>query len=83
MVFHRGGFGRSFMSTPVASGWAGEGGPSKFDNDRFCTLSQSNGPPAEFIFGMAEDDDGYWWIATDVGVLRVPAGADRQLDGVM
>ena len=61
----------------------GEGGPSKFDNDRFRTLSQSNGPPAEFIFGMAEDDDGYWWIATDVGVLRVPAGADRQLDGVM
>jgi hypothetical protein len=32
---------------------------------------------------MAEDNGGYWWIATDVGVLRVPVGADRQLDGVM
>jgi ligand-binding sensor domain-containing protein len=50
---------------------------------RFRTLSQSNGLPAESIFGMAEDDDGYWWIATDVGVLRVTVGADRQLDGVM
>ena len=59
----------------------GEGGPSKFDNDRFHTLSQSKGLPAESIFGMAEDDDGYWCIATDVGVLRVPVGADRQLDG--
>ena len=61
----------------------GESGPSKFDNDRFRTLSQSNGLPAESIFGMAEDDDGYWWIATDVGVLRVPVGADRQIDSVM
>jgi hypothetical protein len=74
MVFHRGGFGRSFMSTPVAPGW--------FDNDRFRALSQSNGLPAESIFGMAEDDDGYWWIAIDVGVLRVSAGAERQLNGV-
>jgi signal transduction histidine kinase len=23
---------------------------------------------------MAEDDDGHWWIATDIGVLRIPAG---------
>jgi ligand-binding sensor domain-containing protein len=61
----------------------GESGPSKFDNDRFRTLSQSNGLPAESIFGMAEDDGGYRWIATDVGVLRVPVGTDRQLDGVM
>jgi len=60
----------------------GESGPSKFDNDRFRTLSQSNGLPAESIFGMAEDDDGYWWIAIDVGVLRVSAGAERQLNGV-
>jgi len=60
----------------------GESGPSKFDNDRFRTLSQSNGLPAESIFGMAEDD-GYRWLATDVGVLRVPVAADRQLDGVM
>jgi ligand-binding sensor domain-containing protein len=44
----------------------GESSPSKFDNDRFRTLSQSNGLPAESIFSMAEDDDGYWWIATDV-----------------
>ena len=67
MVFHRGGFGRSFMSTPVAPGW--------FDNDRFRALSQSNGLPAESIFGMAEDDDGYWWIAIDVesfGRRRAP-----------
>ena len=62
---------------------AGESGPSKFDNDRFRTLSQSNGLPPESIFGMAEGDDRFWWIATDVGGLRVPAGADRHLDGVM
>ena len=61
----------------------GESGPSKFDNDRFRTLSQSNGLPAESIFGMAEGDDSSWWVATDVGGLRVPAGADRHLDGVM
>jgi hypothetical protein len=54
-----------------------------FDNDRFRTLSQSNGLPPESIFGMAEGDDSFWWIATDVGGLRVPAGADRHLDGVM
>jgi hypothetical protein len=23
---------------------------------------------------MTEDDEGYWWIATDAGVLRIPAG---------
>jgi ligand-binding sensor domain-containing protein len=62
---------------------SGESGPSKFDNDRFRMLSQSSGRPGESIFGTAEDDDGYWWIATDVGVLKVPVGADRQLDGVM
>jgi signal transduction histidine kinase len=23
---------------------------------------------------MVEDDEGYWWLATEVGVLRIPAG---------
>jgi ligand-binding sensor domain-containing protein len=75
---------RTIFHEHAGSIWVGgESGPSKFDNDRFRTLSQPNRLPAASIFGMTEDDDGYWWIATDVGVLRVPAGADHQIDGVM
>ena len=55
--------------------WAGGvGGLSKFENGRFRPLSKPNGLPAQSVFGMAEDDEGYWWIAADVGVLRIPAG---------
>jgi hypothetical protein len=55
--------------------WAGgRGGQSKFENGRFRPLSKSNGLPAQSVFGMVEDDEGYWWLATEVGVLRIPAG---------
>jgi signal transduction histidine kinase/ligand-binding sensor domain-containing protein len=54
-----------------AGGW---GGLSKFENGHFHPLSKPNGLPAQSVFGMLEDDEGYWWIATDVGVLRIPAG---------
>jgi signal transduction histidine kinase/ligand-binding sensor domain-containing protein len=55
--------------------WAGgPGGLSKFENGRFRPLSKSNGLPAQSVFGIVEDDEGYWWLATEVGVLRIPSG---------
>lgn len=71
------------MSTPVASGWA----VREVRASSTMTVSARSPNPTDLPLssssGMAEDDDGYWWIATDVGVLRVPAGADRQFDGFM
>jgi hypothetical protein len=55
--------------------WAGGWGDlSKCENGRFRPLSKSNGLPAQSVFGMVEDDEGYWWLPTEVGVLRIPAG---------
>jgi ligand-binding sensor domain-containing protein len=54
--------------------WAGgPGGLGKFENGCFRPLSKPNGLPAQSVFGMVEDDEGYWWLATEVGVLRIPA----------
>jgi ligand-binding sensor domain-containing protein len=50
-----------------------QGGLAKFDHDRFRSLSRSNGLPVQSVSGLSEDDDGYWWIACDAGVLRVRA----------
>ena len=41
--------------------WAGgRGGLSKFENGRFRPLSKFNGLPPQSVFGMVEDDEGYW-----------------------
>ena len=50
----------------------GDGGLSRFDNDRFSPLS-STALPMRAVSGMAQDEGGDWWIATDAGVLRVAA----------
>ena len=53
--------------------WAGrDGGLSKFENGRFRSLSNSNGLAARSVYGIAEDDYGCLWLASDRGVLRVP-----------
>jgi signal transduction histidine kinase len=50
----------------------GDGGLSRFDDDRFRRLSTTT-LPTSAVSGMAQDEAGEWWIATDAGVLRVPA----------
>ena len=50
----------------------GEGGLSRFDNVRFRPVS-SRALPIRAVSGMAQDEGRDWWIATDAGVLRVPA----------
>jgi signal transduction histidine kinase/ligand-binding sensor domain-containing protein len=50
----------------------GDGGLSRFDNNRFRPLS-STALPTRAVSGMVQDKGADWWITTDVGVLRVTA----------
>jgi signal transduction histidine kinase len=71
----------TFHEDRAGNVWAsGDGGLSKFDNGTFRAVSTRGGFPARSVFGLTEDDPGYWWLVTDVGVLRIPAGdLDRAL----
>jgi signal transduction histidine kinase/ligand-binding sensor domain-containing protein len=51
----------------------GDGGLSRLDRDRLKPLSKTAGFPAHSFYGVAEDDEGSWWIASDLGVLSLPA----------
>jgi signal transduction histidine kinase/ligand-binding sensor domain-containing protein len=68
----------------------GEGGLSRFAQDRFVTLTQDNGLPGSSVSGVVEDDDGNLWLAGALGILRVKpreldrafASASYRLEGV-
>ena len=55
----------------------GEGGLSRFAQDRFVTLTQDNGLPGNSVSAIVEDDDGNLWLAGALGIVRVKR---RELD---
>ncbi len=67
------GFPFTIRDDKAGNIWVGgDGGLSRLDNDRFRPVS-STALPMRAVSGMAQDDNGDWWIATDAGVLRVAA----------
>jgi len=50
----------------------GDSGLSLFDGNRFSTLTEENGLPGSSVSGLLEDDDGHFWLAGALGILRVP-----------
>jgi signal transduction histidine kinase/streptogramin lyase len=71
----------SFFEDRAGNIWgSGDGGLGRFERGRFRTLPETQGLPLRPSYGIAEDDMGFWWIATRLGVLRLPPGeADRAL----
>src|SRR5205807_3365439 len=49
----------------------GESGLSRFGQDRFVTLTRDNGLPGSSVSGIMQDDDGNFWLAGALGILRV------------
>ena len=63
----------TFQEDHAGNLWAaGEYGLSKFDRGHF--LRVSGGLPTENVYGLVEDDDQYWWLTSDSGVLRTKVG---------
>jgi signal transduction histidine kinase/ligand-binding sensor domain-containing protein len=56
---------------------AGLDGLSRFENDHFETLETTSHFPHSELSGLVEDDEGYFWIASRVGLVRV---APQELD---
>jgi signal transduction histidine kinase len=50
---------------------AGLGGLSRFTGDHFETLETTGHLPTTGLSGLIEDDQGFFWIASRVGLLRV------------
>ncbi|HEY4417744.1 MAG TPA: two-component regulator propeller domain-containing protein [Verrucomicrobiae bacterium] len=50
---------------------AGLGGLSRFENDHFETLETTSHFPHSELSGLVEDDQGYFWIASRAGLVRV------------
>jgi signal transduction histidine kinase/ligand-binding sensor domain-containing protein len=49
-------------------------GLSRFEGRRFRTIPERQGVPERTVYGVAEDQDGGWWLTTRTGVLRLPPG---------
>jgi len=55
--------------------WAlGYRGIHRFQDGRLRTLPARQALPGVGVFGVVEDDDGAWWVATRDKVLRLPPG---------
>jgi ligand-binding sensor domain-containing protein len=69
-----------FLQDRAGHVWiAGGGGLGKFDDGRFRVISTRRIPEG-VLYSPNEDADGAWWIATRMGVIRLPPGeADRAL----
>jgi signal transduction histidine kinase/ligand-binding sensor domain-containing protein len=66
--------GRVFVFQEDGAGnlWAGgENGIAKFVNSHFRKVTR--GFAGLVVYGMLEDSDHFWWLATDTGVLRARA----------
>jgi signal transduction histidine kinase len=51
--------------------WVGsQSGLSRLERDHFVTLTQDNGLPGSSISAMVEDDEGNFWLAGSLGILR-------------
>src|SRR5438132_9687097 len=55
----------------------GEGGLSRFAQDRFVTLTQNNDLPGNSVSAIVEDDDDNLWLAGALGIVRMKR---RELD---
>lgn len=52
--------------------WVGSGGGlSRFENNRFSTITKQNGLPGNSVSGLVEDEDGSIWIAGALAILKV------------
>lgn len=52
--------------------WIGsEGGLSRFNHGHFVTLTKKNGLPGNSVSGIVEDDEGFFWLAGALAILRV------------
>ena len=61
-----------FQEDGAGNLWAGgEKGITKFSGNRFRRVTR--GFAGLVVYGMLEDSDNIWWVATDTGVLRVRA----------
>lgn len=60
-------------SAPDGSMWMGSGdrGLLRWREGRWATVDHHAGLPRAAIASMNEDLEGAWWLATDVGILRV------------
>jgi signal transduction histidine kinase/ligand-binding sensor domain-containing protein len=59
---------------------AGSGGLCRFENDHFAVLKANGHFPNSQLSGLAEDDEGYFWIASRSGLIRIqPAELDKAL----
>jgi signal transduction histidine kinase/ligand-binding sensor domain-containing protein len=59
--------------------WVGMGASlSRFRNGRWTTWGTADGLPDEFLYSMAEDDRGSFWILTPNAVLRLDAAELRR-----
>ncbi|MEO8201124.1 MAG: two-component regulator propeller domain-containing protein [Gemmatimonadota bacterium] len=59
---------------------AGDGGVGRFEGGRFRALPERPDLPVRSAYGIAEDNEGAWWIITRTNVVRLPAGeADRAI----
>jgi signal transduction histidine kinase len=69
------GFVYGFFEDSSGTLYAATGdGLSRFDGDSFRTLKRKGQIPGYTVMGMAQDDDGAWWLATLPGILRFPPG---------
>ncbi len=69
------GFVYGFFEDRSGTVWVATGsGLSRFEGDRFRTVTEARGIPGGSVYGAVQDDDGAWWLATTPGILRFPAG---------
>jgi signal transduction histidine kinase/ligand-binding sensor domain-containing protein len=69
------GFVYGFFEDTSGTLWAATGdGLSRFEGDSFRTLKRKGQIPGYTVVGMAQDDEGAWWLATLPGILRFPPG---------
>ncbi len=50
---------------------SGAGGLSRLEGHRFATLTKENGLPGNSVSAVLKDDDGFFWIAGELGIVRV------------
>ena len=50
---------------------AGHLGVSRVANETVVTINRDNGLPANRVWSIVEDDEGYLWLSVDRGLLRV------------
>jgi len=50
---------------------AAVGGLGRFAKGRFATLGRRNGLPGDVLYGMVQDEHGFFWLLGSEGIVRV------------